>query len=194
MLTDLEYDGRVTDDPRLDRDLVRAARDGDADAFEILYRRYRDWVAELAFRFTRDRDLAGDVCAETFLYLLRALPRLELRVQMKTFLYPVVRNVSITLQSRSRRTPGQEVVEGRAAPDPAEGHAGDESRRALAAAVDALAPGQREVLLLRFVDDLSLAEIAEAMEIPVGTVKSRLHGALRALREDERARSYFEEA
>ena len=51
---------------------------------------------------------------------------------------------------------------------------------------------QREVLLLRFVDGLSLAEIAEAMDIPLGTVKSRLHNALQTLRQDERTRNFFE--
>jgi len=48
------------------------------------------------------------------------------------------------------------------------------------------------VLLLRFVDDLSLAEIAKAMNIPLGTVKSRLHNALAALRHDPRTKEYFE--
>ncbi len=51
---------------------------------------------------------------------------------------------------------------------------------------------QREVLMLRFVDGLSLAEIGEAMDIPLGTVKSRLHNALQTLRQDERTRAYFD--
>ena len=56
----------------------------------------------------------------------------------------------------------------------------------------ALPEEQREVLLLRFVDGLSLAEIAEAMNIPLGTVKSRLHNALQTLRQDQRTRNFFE--
>ena len=55
-----------------------------------------------------------------------------------------------------------------------------------------LPEAQREVLLMRFVDGLTLAEIAEALAIPLGTVKSRLHNALRALRDDPRVREYFE--
>jgi RNA polymerase sigma-70 factor (ECF subfamily) len=51
---------------------------------------------------------------------------------------------------------------------------------------------QREVVLMRFVDAMSLAEIAEALEIPLGTVKSRLHKALASLRQDPRTRQYFE--
>jgi RNA polymerase sigma-70 factor (ECF subfamily) len=55
-----------------------------------------------------------------------------------------------------------------------------------------LSEEHREVLLLRFVDCLSLAEIAEAIEIPLGTVKSRLHNALELLRQDERTKEFFE--
>jgi RNA polymerase sigma-70 factor (ECF subfamily) len=51
----------------------------------------------------------------------------------------------------------------------------------------------RETLQLRFVEGLSLAEIAEAMDVPLGTVKSRLHHALRTLRDDKRTRSYFDD-
>jgi len=56
-----------------------------------------------------------------------------------------------------------------------------------------LPPAQREVLLLRFVDGLSLQEIADALEIPLGTVKSRLHHALETLRQDERAKQFYQE-
>jgi len=62
----------------------------------------------------------------------------------------------------------------------------------LTAALALLSDGHREVLLLRFVDGLSLAEIAETMNIPLGTVKSRLHNALETLRNDPRTKGYFE--
>ena len=64
--------------------------------------------------------------------------------------------------------------------------------RAELAAVLAVLPGeQREVILMRFVDDMKIVEIAKALNIPVGTVKSRLHNALQALRHDRRTRDYF---
>ena len=63
----------------------------------------------------------------------------------------------------------------------------------LAIALANLSEEHREVLLLRYVDGLALAEIAEAVEIPLGTVKSRLHNALEILRQDKRARQFFEE-
>lgn len=178
------------DDPRGDAELVAAANAGDVAAFEALYRRYREWAVNLAFRFTRDRDLALDVCQETFIYLLGKFPGFELRSRIKTLLYPVVRNLAITNQSRSGRIgpPANPPESAGLAPRPD----ADEARLQLAEAVEALPPGQREVLLLRFVDGLSLAEISAAMEIPLGTVKSRLHNALEALRSDERTKTYFE--
>ena len=69
----------------------------------------------------------------------------------------------------------------------------DESREQLAASVNSLPPGQREVVFLRYVDCLSLQGIATVMQIPLGTVKSRLHHALTALREDELTKRYFGE-
>ena len=65
------------------------------------------------------------------------------------------------------------------------------SRSELARALAALSEAQREVLLARYVDGMTLAEIAGALDIPLGTVKSRLHNALRRLREDGRTRKYF---
>ena len=67
-----------------------------------------------------------------------------------------------------------------------------DSRNDLAIALANLSEEHRETLLLRYVDGMALAEIAEATNVPLGTVKSRLHNALEALRQDKRARQYFE--
>jgi RNA polymerase sigma-70 factor (ECF subfamily) len=67
----------------------------DARDFDALYHRYRDWVAALAMRFTRNHDDAMDVVQETFTYLFRKLPELKLRAQMKSFLYPAVKHVAL---------------------------------------------------------------------------------------------------
>lgn len=174
-------------DPRTDQELIAAANQGDAAAFALLYDRYRDWVVSLAMRFTRDRNTALDVMQDTFLYLLRKFPDFELTGQMKTFLYPVVRHNSLAIARRqSRQVSSMEVAE------PAVNAPGQRAElNELAAAVDALDPGHREVLVLRFVEGLSLQEIALAMELPLGTVKSRLHHALRQLRENSRLLDFF---
>jgi len=176
---------------RSDAELIAAINRGDAAAFEVLYFRYRDWVTGLACRLTGDSDAALDVLQETFLYVLRKFPGFRLTANFKTFLYPAVRNLSIAARRKAARyqaTPAElEQLEHAPAPPAADAEAAD-----LQLVLGALPEEQREVLRLRFVDELSLAEIAEAMEIPLGTVKSRLHNALQILRQDERTRTFFE--
>ena len=171
--------------------LVAAINRGDAAAFEVLYFRHRDWVAGLAYRFTGDSTAALDVMQETFLYLLRKFPGFHLTANLKTFLYPAVRNLSIAARRKNARyqatTAELEQLELATAPAAPDAEAGD-----LQVVLTALPKTHREVLLLRFMDGLSLAEIGAAMDIPLGTVKSRLHNALQTLREDERTRSFFD--
>jgi len=180
-------------DPRTDLELVDAMNAGDVAAFEALYARHRDWVARQARRFTGDDDDALDVLQETFRYLLGKFPGFELRARLTTFLYPAIRNLAITQREKKRPIPvDDEVLQ--AEPDRAgtESGSGADSREELAHVLAGLSEVHREVVLLRFVDDFSLEEISVALEIPSGTVKSRLHNALRALREDSRARRYFD--
>ena len=174
---------------RTDLELIAAINAGDDAAFEALYFRYRDWVSALAWRFTGDHSAALDVLQETFLYLLRKFPGFRLTASLKTFLYPAVRNLSIAARRKAERYQASEsqMAAWENLPAPINAYAGDE----LAAALSALSAEHREVLLLRFVDDLSLAEIAAATEVPLGTVKSRLHHALDALRNDERTKKFF---
>jgi RNA polymerase sigma-70 factor, ECF subfamily len=182
---------QVQSDPRTDPQLITALNGGDADAFESLYRRHRDWVMALAHRFTGSEDLALDVMQETFLYLLRKFPGFRLTANLKTFLYPAVKNLAIAARRKAARVQSteaeQQVIEQTPAPESLAIANGD-----LATALANLSPEHREVLLLRFVDDLPLAEIAVAVSVPLGTVKSRLHHALEALRQDKRARGFFE--
>ncbi len=175
-----------------DRELVAAINRGDPAAFEVLYFRYRHWVTGLAFRFTRDSDAALDVLQETFLYVLRKFPGFRLTANFKTFLYPAVRNLSITARRKAERYQASAEALNRLENTPGSVDTGSASGE-LNVVLASLPEEQREVILLRFVDGLSLGEIAEAMAIPLGTVKSRLHNALQALRHDARTRDYFEQ-
>jgi RNA polymerase sigma-70 factor (ECF subfamily) len=179
-----------------DQQLVEAANRGDAQAFEMLYERYRDWVHALALRFTRDHALAQDVTQDTFIYLLRKFPGFQLSAQLKTFLYPVVRhNVWAHARSRDVQAATRPLAEHlEEIPASAGGPPSSEQLRELHRAVEQLDHGQREVIILRFVEDLSLQDIALAMEIPLGTVKSRLHHALSSLRENEKLRNFFQDS
>lgn len=200
---------RTPDDPRPDALLIASINAGRREDVAVLYHRYSGWVYRLALRFTADPDAASDVLQETFLYLLRRLPTLRLHAKLTTFLYPAVKNIAITAARRRRRdtlasrhTPSDPAAtappsEGdtpfdRASPAPDPTAPDHDRRTALSAAVGALPDGQREVLLMRIVDEMAVAEIAAALDIPAGTVKSRLHHALATLRNDPRTGSYFE--
>lgn len=175
-------------DPRSDAELVRAARHGDRAAFDALYLRHREWVLALALRHTARRDDALDVAQDAFVQLLKKLPELELAGPLTTWLYPVVVHRAIDLARKRVRDTRDEAALAEAAARPA----GDPSERAeLERLVRALGAEQREVLLLRFADGFELEEIADALAIPLGTVKSRLHQALAHLRGDPRLARLF---
>lgn len=144
----------------------------------------------LARRFSIDDADALDVLQETSLYLLRKIPTLQPTGRLTTLLYPVVRHIAKELARKRRRASGvtenDDLSNYAAAPQTPE-------QMELAAIVSSLPEAQREVLLMRFVDDMQLDEIAAALEIPVGTVKSRIHNALSTLRASPRIRSYFEQ-
>ena len=176
-------------EPCSDQELIAALNRGDLAAFEALYFRYRDWVVSLAARITGDPVTALDVVQDTFLYFFKKFPGFRLTAQMKTFLYPAVRNLSIAARTKAERyrATDQTLAE-------LESTQASETSTMdgdLNYVLSRLPEEQREVLLLRFVDGLALNEIAEAMGIPVGTVKSRLHNALQTLRNDARTQELF---
>lgn len=172
-----------------DEKLIKRISRGDLEAFETLYYRYRDWVYRLAYRFTRDHELAQDVLQETFIYLLKKFPGLELTVRMTTFLYPTVKFTSLNmLRLRQRDTEQYEAFDLISIPAATESNPSADN---LAAVLALLPDAQREVVLMRFVDGFTVDEITDALGIPVGTVKSRLHNALKALRENPKTRQYF---
>ncbi len=180
---------RQTESMQSDEELIGLANKGDAEAFEALYYRYRDWVYRLAWRFTGNQDQALDVLQETFIYLLKKFPDLKLTARMTTFLYPVVKHLSLAISRGNRRQiNSDEFLNELPSPVPKDAHG---SRSELAAVLAVLPDEQREVILMRFVDDMKIVEIAKALKIPVGTVKSRLHNALQTLRSDRRTRDYF---
>ncbi len=182
----------ANDDPRSDHELIASVNRGDVEAFGALYRRHRDWVVHLAFRFTGDHSLALDVLQETFLYFLKKFPGFTLNCQLRSFLYPAVRHVAIAARRKAERCQSGDPAAIAQLAAPPHGTTSDSGREQLAGVVAALPSLHCEVLLLRFVDGLSLQEIAEALGIPLGTVKSRLHYALEVLRRDQWAKKYFE--
>jgi RNA polymerase sigma-70 factor (ECF subfamily) len=128
-----------------------------------------------------------DVIQGTFEYFLKKFPGFKLTASMTTFLYPVVKHLALAAKkARERHAAGEGTLAAAPARECAAATRGD-----LDAAVAALSEEMKETLLMRYVDDMTLEEIAAALKVPVGTVKSRLHRAIVALREDPRARAYF---
>ncbi len=180
--------------PTPDAELLDALSRGDTEAFTSLYERHSAWVYRLAYRFTGNEADALDALQEVFAYILKKTPRLMPHVKLTTYLYPVTKNISMTLLRKRGKTVSSDaasdaILSQMAAPETARQ---DASRAELAIALQGLSDGLREVLLMRFVDGMSLGEIAEALEIPRGTVKSRLHNGVAKLRADARLRRYFE--
>jgi RNA polymerase sigma-70 factor (ECF subfamily) len=161
-----------------DRDLVRRARRGDRDAAAALFRRYWREAWRAAFAITGRRSLADDVAADGFERAFAALGRFDERRPFGPWLHRIVANRALDLLRAERRLSDEELPE---VPDPAPGHElGD---RSLLTAVAELSLERRVVVVLRYGVGMTPKQIAEALDLPVGTVNSRLARALEQLRE-----------
>jgi RNA polymerase sigma-70 factor (ECF subfamily) len=145
---------------------------------EQLYRESRETLTAYFLRRHSSRHAAEDLLHETFLRLMRRVDRCHAVSSPRGYLFGIARHVSADAWRRARPTGEEDVsVESVAAPAP------DPRLAAARETIAALPALQREILDMRFQHDLSYAEIAEALGIPVGTVRSRLHNALELLRE-----------
>ena len=173
-------------DPRNDRELVYAARLGDVAAFDALFYRYRDGIYRLSLAITKDPQAAEEIVVDTFSRAYRALARLEPDDTLRPWLYRVAINESYDRRPRAVIAgPLDESAEELAASEersPAALAERSETRRVVLAALEKLDTKHRSVVVLHYLNELPLAEIALIVDCPVGTVKSRLHYALRRLR------------
>ena len=170
--------------------LVNDVRGGDVKAFEAFYRRYEGAVYRTALALLRDEMAAEEVVVDTFLRAHGARVRLDPARSPLPWLQRIA--VNLSLNRLRRRRLGLEPLPDQV-PWPDEAVTAPESaaeRReitvALARGIERLPAQMRAVVILRFVQESSLAEIAETLGCPLGTVKSRLHNALRLLRDDLR--------
>jgi RNA polymerase sigma-70 factor (ECF subfamily) len=177
-----------------DRDLIARAGDGDIRAFEELVQRHQRRANTVAYGIVRSAEDAREVTQDAFLRVHRHLKDFEGGASFSTWLYRIVYNLSIDLIRR--RSPGRAVefedhTDLTGAPDewlPARGEldpfaALDRTRlvEAMQRCLDELPPHHRTAIVLREVEGLSYEEIAEAMEVPKGTVMSRLFHARRKM-------------
>jgi len=182
--------------PRSDRELMVAFKEGDPEAFDALLRRYERMLANYFYKQCYDRTFAQDLVQETFLRILRSAHRYRPEAKFKTFLFTVARNLWID-QHRSRKSAPRTISadtpwgdEGATLGDTVAAEttsAADRMENREAAglvrqALQELPDGQRDVWILAVDQDLKQREIAAVLEIPLGTVKSRMNAAVTRLR------------
>ncbi len=163
---------------RSDRDLVVAARRGDRDAAAALFRRYWPSAWRVALAVTGRRALADDVAADAFERAFAALDRFDERRPFGPWLHRIVANRCVDLLRAERRLAAEDGVEP-AVFEP-DHRAGD---RGLLATVECLSLERRLVVVLRYGVGMTPKQIAGALDLPVGTVNSRLARSLEQLRE-----------
>ncbi|GAB4549705.1 MAG: hypothetical protein Tsb0013_11120 [Phycisphaerales bacterium] len=158
----------------------------------MLYDRHKLYCLRIARRYTASETDAQDVVQEAFTWFLTRFPGFSLEARLTTFLFPVVRNTALTRKRKGRREhpAGDALPEHHSQTTPTPPSAEDQ-RTLIERVLAKLPEHQYEVMLMRFADGLPLATIAALLDIPEGTVKSRLHLAIKALREDPGTATFF---
>ena len=178
-----------TDEPAL----IDRCRRGDVSAFEPLVEKYRERVWRLAFNVLRDREDARDVAQEAFVRAWQALPSFRGQSAFYTWLFRITLNAAAD-RARQRAARGRALgtervpeadwertmVDPTTAPDEQARRA--EERHRILRALDALPAHHRAIIMMSDLEGLSYREIAEVLDIPMGTVMSRLHNARKRLR------------
>ncbi len=169
-----------------EREIIRRAQRGDSEAFRLLVEAYQTQVYRLALRMCGEA-AADDVTQEAFVAAWRALPAFRGDSRFSTWLYRLTANAAIDLLRREKRHRGGEDITELELPDdaptPQELSERSETQEAVRRAMGRLSAEHREILLLRYMQELDYGEIAAALDISEGTVKSRISRAKARLRE-----------
>lgn len=166
--------------------LISRAQNGDREAFGALVEQYRDNVYRLAYRMCGNEYDADEAAQEAFVAAWRALPNFRGDAKFSTWLYRLTTNAAIDVMRREKRHQtvgdGEMVDLADDADSPQETVERTEQQEAVQKALATLSEEYREVLLLRYMEELDYAEIAEVLKLPSGTVKSRINRAKAALK------------
>jgi RNA polymerase sigma-70 factor (ECF subfamily) len=170
-----------------ERELVERCRSGDEDAFEELVNRYKDLVFALIARTEQDRSRAEDLAQEVFLRVHRGLPYFRGEARLSTWIYRIVVNVCVQEHSRTAPVESLDAMTegGREAPLPSsrDRQFGDlEVRDRLEKAIARLPANYRLLIAAHYLKGVQYEELAEAFDLPLGTVKTQLHRAKQQLR------------
>jgi RNA polymerase sigma-70 factor (ECF subfamily) len=171
-------------DVRSDEDLVRECQAGDAVAWEALVRRHQDRILNLAFQFTGNREAAWDLAQEIFLRLYLRLEQYDPSRAFRAWFNSLARNLCID-HYRARRADrlqsslATDAIETMPSPQPWPNERLErrERRQLILTALDTLSALSREAIVLKDLQEMSLEEIAHQLDLPIGTVKSRVFRA-----------------
>jgi RNA polymerase sigma-70 factor (ECF subfamily) len=180
-----------------DADLIRRAQGGDGDAYGKLVVKYQDLVYNAVYRMVNREDQAADIAQEAFVKGWRALSSFEGRAQFGTWIYRIAINACISDRRGLKRRKatslnsamgsgddgegGMDVADD--APEPVEQLVDNEKVKLVQEAIGELEHEFRTMIVLRDMEGRPYEEIAEVLEVPVGTVRSRLHRARQALKD-----------
>lgn len=172
--------------PGSERELVERCRRGDESAFRELVDRYKNLVFALIARTVQDRARAEELAQDVFLRVHRGLPYFRGEARLSTWIYRIVANVCAQEPARAgraavslddRRTPAA------VAPAGDDRRFGDlELRDRLEKAIARLPPTQRLLVAAHYLDEVRYQDLAEALQLPLGTVKTQLYRAKQQLR------------
>lgn len=171
-----------------DAECVKRVQQGDIDSFEVLVRRYEKAIFNLAYRLLGNYDEAAEVAQDVFLSAFKSIHQFRGEANFSTWLYRIglnhasTRRKSLTnTQRRQLPLDGTEVIADSAV-DPAKNVEDKEIQQRVQHALNSLDAEDARIILLRDLQDVPYEEVAAMLDIPIGTVKSRLHRARRALK------------
>ena len=171
-----------------DSELIEKAKTGNENAFRQLVVRYQKQIFYLAYRMTKDKDAADDLAQETFIRTYQALGRFKVNHPFYTYIYRICMNLSINYHRRqkltlyeSRTENWEEILEKQGIFPESISTNQEKVLNRLEAEIDQLAPDFKAVVILKFYENLSCEEIAKTLEVPLGTVLSRLARARQKL-------------
>ena len=178
-----------------ERSLIRQCQKGDMQAFRQLVERYEGRIYGLACSMLGDPEAAKDAAQEAFIRVYGALERFEGRSSFYTYLYRIATNVCLTFAQREQRRPDRISIEGMqevnemtldrfwGTDKPQNDIDALGLREEIEKVLDHLSPDHRAVVVLKDIEDLSQEEIADVLDVSIGTVKSRLSRARARLRD-----------
>jgi len=159
-----------------ERLLVLRCQTGDEDAYRELVGRFGPRLRYFLLKLVPRADRADDLAQEVWLDVLRQLPRLKDTAAFTTWLYRIAHGKAMLESRRNGRAPATTADVEEIADESEESFSPEDASR-IHAALDQLEPTHREVIMLRFLEELSYEEIGQIVACPVGTVRSRIHYA-----------------